>query len=450
MNSSVTISDYFRGEVFWTKPQESFPKYSSILHSGFLYTQSDSNQPLPHLYAMTATTLLQVQWWTEDRVEFLEGKVGWATVEPFEERDGKQSRFGFSLKWGEWGEDFYVGDAEKLDQWLAKLAEVAVMTDLKENYEIQGFVGRGGQSTVYMAIDKANGEKVAIKSYDKRILSQSLKHMSSLINEIDILRTISHTSLLRLHTVYESASSFDLVTDYYEGQVLSTALSTPFTETEALGFMVKLMDILQYLESEHIVHRDIKPANIVLTNPADRTQFQLLDFGLALRCEGTDLCDTSGSPGYFAPEILRKRKHGIKADIYAAGIIFYTLITGTNPFLSPSCSETLRRNCENDISFNSQIWQGISSPVISIIRVMTNLNPDQRMSARDLSTWLGHVCARKSHSKSDRRNSYGKSKQTLREVMGTATPHIFTLVKCELFTNIRRRSSFSCTQNAVK
>ena len=436
---------------FWTKPREFFPKASEILYSGFLYCQDSLSFGFaPQFYVLTNTKLLQVMWWTEDRVQFLEGKMSWATVEPFEDKDDKQSRFGFRLKCGEWGDDFYVSDSGELDQWLLALAQVAIMTDLKNDYEMLGEIGRGGQSIVYMAVDKANGGKVAVKSYAKPTLLRSLKRKNSLRSEIDILRTISHTSLLRLHRVYESASSIDLVTDYYEGQVLSTALSTPFTETEALGFMVKLMDILQYLESEHIVHRDIKPANIVLTNPADRTQFQLLDFGLALRCEGTDLCDTSGSPGYFAPEILRKRKHGIKADIYAAGIIFYTLITGTNPFLSPSCSETLRRNCENDISFNSQIWQGISSPVISIIRVMTNLNPDQRMSARDLSTWLGHVCARKSHSKSDRRNSYGKSKQTLREVMGTATPHIFTLVKCELFTNIRRRSSFSCTQNAVK
>jgi len=374
---------------FWTKPREFFPKASEILYSGFLYCQDSLSFGFaPQFYVLTNTKLLQVMWWTEDRVQFLEGKMSWATVEPFEDKDDKQSRFGFRLKCGEWGDDFYVSDSGELDQWLLALAQVAIMTDLKNDYEMLGEIGRGGQSIVYMAVDKANGGKVAVKSYAKPTLLRSLKRKNSLRSEIDILRTISHTSLLRLHRVYESASSIDLVTDYYEGQVLSTALSTPFTETEALGFMVKLMDILQYLESEHIVHRDIKPANIVLTNPADRTQFQLLDFGLALRCEGTDLCDTSGSPGYFAPEILRKRKHGIKADIYAAGIIFYTLITGTNPFLSPSCSETLRLNRDNYIPFSQQVWQTVSSSAISIIHVMTNFNPDLRMSARDLHTWL--------------------------------------------------------------
>lgn len=374
---------------YWTKPRDNFPKASAILYSGFLYCQDCvSTAPAPYIFVMTSTRLLQVLWWTKDKVEFLEGNVNWVTVEAFEESDGKCSRLGFTLKRGEWGSNFYVTDKEDLDKWLDKLSQVAIMTTLRDDYKMQGEIGRGGQSIVYMGRDRTTGEKVAIKSYDKQRLIKSAKYMRCFINEVELLRTILHPNLLKLRRVYESPSSIDLVTDYYEGQVLSNSLSRPFNQSESIRFMVNLMDILQYLECEGIVHRDIKPANIVLTNPKDRAEFKLIDFGLAKRCKGTELCDTSGSPGYFAPEILLKRSHGIKADIYAAGIVFYTLITGTNPFISSSCSKMLRLNRENEIFFNSVVWQSISPTVVSIIRVMTNLNPERRMDAKDLHTWL--------------------------------------------------------------
>jgi len=392
MPNSDNIGTLGHNLNFWTKPQGTFPKAFDILHSGFLYSQDTlSSDLVPRLYALTSTNLVQVQWWTDNQVEFLEGKVGWATVESFEERDEEQTRFGFSLRCGDWGSDFYVADQRQLDQWLEKLAQVAILRGLKEDYEIQREIGRGGQSVVYLAQEKSNGGKVCIKSYQKQQLSKSPKHMNSLINEIDILRNTSHPNLIKLHRVYETPSSIDLVTDYYEGQLLSTALSTPFTEAEALEFMINLMDILQYLESEQVAHRDIKPANIILINPTNRAEFKLIDFGLSQRCVGSELSDTSGSPGYFAPEVLQRRSHGIKADIYAAGIVFYTLITGSNPFLSSSLSESLRLNRENDIAFSSQVWEIISPSVVSIIRVMTNFNPALRMNPRDLHTWLLHT-----------------------------------------------------------
>ena len=89
--------------------------------------------------------------------------------------------------------------------------------------------------------------------------------MRCFVNEV--LRTILHPSLLKLQRL-----------DYYEGQVLSNSLSTPFNHSESIRFMVNLMDILQYLECEGIVHRDIKPANIVLTNPKDRSELKLIDW----------------------------------------------------------------------------------------------------------------------------------------------------------------------------
>ena len=374
---------------FWTKPTAAFPVQTAIAHSGFLYSREANTQLTPLFYVLTASRLLKVQWWTETEVRFLEGNLQWTTIEAFEERDREQtSRFGFNLRRGDWGCDFYVVGKGELDGWLEKLGEVAILGNIQEDYEMQGEIGRGGQSVVYMGRFRANGMKVAIKSYEKRQLAESKQRGDSLRSEIEILRFLSHPSLAKLHRVYESDLTIDLVMDFYDGIPLSKALFQPFTETESFKFMLNLLDILDFLSDKHIVHRDIKPENIILTDRADRANFKLIDFGLAKWYEGVDLCDGSGSPGYYAPEILKKRTHGPKVDIYAAGVLFYTLLEGVNPFHSPTIAETIRRNLENDITFNSSVWRGVSPTVISVIRVMTNLNPDERMNAHDLHTWL--------------------------------------------------------------
>jgi serine/threonine protein kinase len=372
---------------FWTKPKSPFPKTSGILHSGFLHTYQGGSF-YPRFYVLARSRLLEIQWWSETEIRFLEGNVEWATVESFEERQGKRRRYGFTVKTGDWAQDFYVAECNDLEEWLKKLGQVAILTNLKEDYDIKGEIGRGGQSIAYLGLDKSTGTKVAIKCYSKQQLTQRPKRLVSLVREITILRSISHPIITKLLSVYESDSSVWLITDYCEGESLSRSLSAPFKESEALRFMVNLTTVLEYLGSKHVIHRDIKPENIILTDHFDRAQFKLIDFGLARRYEGTSLCDMSGSPGYFAPEVLTQHKHGPKVDIYAAGVLFYTLIEGANPFCGDSLAEIIRRNKDNDICFNSPVWRGISPTVVSIIRVMSNPNPEQRMYAHDLHTWL--------------------------------------------------------------
>jgi serine/threonine protein kinase len=398
---SASVFQFKRSSsVFWSKPAGLFPSEAEIFHKGFLYSHSSSTQLTPHYYLLTATHLLKVKWWTEAKVWFEEASVLWATVEGFEERNGKgKSVFGFSLRTEEWAYDFYVAEKGELDAWLEELGKFAIMRNITGDYEIAGEIGRGGQSTVYLGISCSTKAKFAIKSYNKTLLAQSQHRINALVNEIDILRSLSHPNVAKLHRVYESDQTVALVMDFYDGVPLSRAILTPFSQTEAFKFMLNLMDILEFLTSKRVIHRDIKPENIMLTDPSDRAQFKLIDFGLAKWYEGTGLCDGSGSPGYYAPEILKKRSHGPMVDIYAAGVLFFTLIEGSNPFRSPSLAETIRRNIDNDISFKSPVWRGIPPTVVSIIRVMTNLNPDHRMNAHDLHTWLLRTSGLKSTAK---------------------------------------------------
>ena len=63
---------------------------------------------------------------------------------------------------------------------------------------------------------------------------------------------------------------------------------------------------LEYIHSRKIIHRDIKPENLVFE---DNGYLRLTDFGVAIFCKDTNfaLKDSSGTPGYMAPEILFRK-----------------------------------------------------------------------------------------------------------------------------------------------
>jgi serine/threonine protein kinase len=68
------------------------------------------------------------------------------------------------------------------------------------------------------------------------------------------------------------------------------------------GFFVACIFVgLEYLHNNNIIHRDIKPENLVLD---DSGYVSITDLGIARRWKLDNSSDTSGTPGYMAPEVL--------------------------------------------------------------------------------------------------------------------------------------------------
>ncbi len=141
------------------------------------------------------------------------------------------------------------------------------------------------------------------------------------------------------------------------------------------------------------MHRDVKPDNILLPQPlpadgpADFSQAQLADFGLAARTAGPGglVCDGSccGTPPYAAPELHQRRPHGSKADMWSFGVLLYTLLSGHLPWttLSPRAA-LLEQICAGRYAFHRQIWGGVSAGAMQLVALLLQLDPDRRLSAR--------------------------------------------------------------------
>ena len=119
------------------------------------------------------------------------------------------------------------------------------------------------------------------------------------------------------------------------------------TLPEIRRFVVQICGAVKYLHHRHIVHRDLKTGNLFLDA---NMNVKVGDFGLAALLvteremevkRRTTMC---GTPNYLAPEILEKGKgHDEKVDLWAIGVIAYTLAVGKAPFHASTKEEIYKK-----------------------------------------------------------------------------------------------------------
>lgn len=83
------------------------------------------------------------------------------------------------------------------------------------------------------------------------------------------------------------------------------------------------------MHKKSIIHRDIKPENLVLD---EKGYVRITDLGVARSFRPNNSADTSGTPGYMAPEVLCRQNHTFSVDHFAMGIIAYELMLRKRPY----------------------------------------------------------------------------------------------------------------------
>jgi serum/glucocorticoid-regulated kinase 2 len=134
-----------------------------------------------------------------------------------------------------------------------------------------------------------------------------------------------------LHYAFQDKEHLYLVLDYLSGGDLRYHIcqsKKKFSEdqTSKLNyysefFIACLLLALEYLHHNNIMHRDIKPENLVFDKDG---YLYLTDLGIAKLCR-TDktIIDSSGTPGYMAPEVISNNNHDHLCDYFAVGVIAY-------------------------------------------------------------------------------------------------------------------------------
>lgn len=145
-------------------------------------------------------------------------------------------------------------------------------------------------------------------------------------------------------------------------------------------FFRQMMSAITYCHSFNICHRDLKPENILIS--AD-LQIKIADFGMAAlhQTDTHQLATACGSPHYAAPELLKNRQYkGDKADIWSLGVILYAMLAAYLPFDDPDLRAMMNKTKKG----HYEMPKGLSPEAEDLIRRMLQVNPDRRITLREI------------------------------------------------------------------
>lgn len=184
--------------------------------------------------------------------------------------------------------------------------------------------------------------RVRVYPLDPYLLEEERKQQYLLIS--NAYRAVSnlpaHQAILNVKEFieYESQARLVIVTDDIAGQSLRLLINKP---SLALTFDAKLQvmrDVLSALEHAHryqVIHRNLNPDVILVTRTglARVTGFDFARMGSLRTDTVSDAIIDDLDVNYQSPECFKDpAKASIASDLFAAGVVFFELITGNLPF----------------------------------------------------------------------------------------------------------------------
>ncbi|KAM3146825.1 hypothetical protein pb186bvf_000979 [Paramecium bursaria] len=248
----------------------------------------------------------------------------------------------------------------------------------KQDYQLLYVIGRGGFGRVWRAEHKRTRIHYAIKEMQKcKIISK--KSVSSVMNERYLLSNLKHPFLVNMQTAFQDRENLYLVMDLMLGGDLRYHICKQkrFTEQQTKFFIICILVALEYLHTNTVIHRDIKPENLVF----DKNGYlRLTDLGIARIWKPDNENDTSGTPGYMAPEVMCRQNHGVASDYFAVGVIAYECMMGKRPYLGKTRREIRDQILAKQIQIKTnQIPEGWTEEAADFINKMIQRKPANRL-----------------------------------------------------------------------
>src|SRR5262249_49092555 len=252
-------------------------------------------------------------------------------------------------------------EGEKLDQlaWQAgaHLLNDTIAFELKAGtaigpYRTESFLGAGGMSEVYRAVDTRLNRTVAIKFLSERLADESGRRRFQ--QEAKTASSLNHPHILTVFEAGESDGRQYLVLEFADAGTLRSWLESKKPSWRPIvNLLIGVADGLACAHAAGILHRDIKPDNIlVLANGYAK----LADFGLAklLEQRGDSAQDPKlaavstpglviGTIAYMSPEQASGLPVDARGDIFSFGVVLFEALAGRRPFECPSNLELLQK-----------------------------------------------------------------------------------------------------------
>lgn len=240
---------------------------------------------------------------------------------------------------------------------------------IADRYMVVASLGEGGMADVFLAMDTILNREVAVKVL-RGELSEDPVALLRFLREASAVSKLHHPNVVEVYDVGEYDNKNYIVMEYIRGRTLKQMILQrgALPKDEAVEIMKQLVSAVNHAHENNIIHRDIKPQNILVK---DDGTVKITDFGIALAHDAIQLTQSDavlGSAHYIAPETTKGEVASAQTDIYALGIVFYELLTGSVPFKGENPIQVAMRHLRDDIpsvrAFNPTLPQSIENIII--------------------------------------------------------------------------------------
>lgn len=158
---------------------------------------------------------------------------------------------------------------------------------------------------------------------------------------------VNHPNVAKIYSHFHDKENIYLVMELISGADLSDRLTKNKDSRKVkLNYMKEIILAISCLHQMNppVIHRDIKPANILIDK---NNNIKITDFGVSNYIFYETRRTQTGTPLFWAPEIINGGKQGVQVDIWSLGVLFFDILIGKKPFQGKDVA-TINENIKND------------------------------------------------------------------------------------------------------
>uniref|UniRef100_UPI002458912E serine/threonine-protein kinase n=1 Tax=Nocardia farcinica TaxID=37329 RepID=UPI002458912E len=212
-------------------------------------------------------------------------------------------------------------------------------------YRIERKLGEGGMGTVHLARHPRLPRSVALKVLDAEA-GRDPEYRARFEREAEMTVRLDHPNVVEIYDRGVEGELLWIAMRYVDGSDVAHLIRGGMSPRRAVGILTQAAAGLDAAHRRGLLHRDVTPANLRVPDDGDGGDHVFVaDFGIARSHDDPHLTaagQLTATLAYVAPEQIDGREPDHRCDIYALGVTFYQMLTGTLPFPGPTPGEVLQ------------------------------------------------------------------------------------------------------------